>query len=439
MKTNIKCRTKTGAASFYIVTISTLVLTIIVVGFIAIVISEIERTLNNDLSNSAYDSALAGVEDAKIAFLDYQSCLNQGYNIEPGYKPSSSSTLTCQDIIYYMENQDCDMVGHILRRIGKNDKGEVLIQETQNGDNGMSQAYTCVKIQSKLDDYRAMLTADNSAQLIPLSFDNLEASSIESIRVSWYSDNNGTTYNFGNKTGFGQATVDQLATPPTISVQLIQTASAFYMSQFDKTVNDTTDRGTLFFVATDQKSSSLHSKTTISGHDFYDVTIDNTVKNNDKQNFLKANDKVSKNLPILTYCPKNSGKEFACSVSIELPLPVGGSRNSDTFMLLVSLPYGGPDTEISVEACKHSNDGFCTTEAFSAGATSEKAQFAGTQINIDSTGRANNLYRRVVTRLDTSNTYYTQPTAAIQLVGENSELIKNITTECEYNFSPTCK
>ena len=63
---------KKGAASFYIVAISTLILVIIAASFAAVIISELTRTSNDDLAQSAYDAALAGVEDAKLAYYNYQ-------------------------------------------------------------------------------------------------------------------------------------------------------------------------------------------------------------------------------------------------------------------------------------------------------------------------------------------------------------------------------
>ena len=67
---------KNGAASFYIVAISTLILVIIAASFAAVIISEVARSSNDDLAQSAYDSALAGVEDAKLAYYNYQNCKN---------------------------------------------------------------------------------------------------------------------------------------------------------------------------------------------------------------------------------------------------------------------------------------------------------------------------------------------------------------------------
>ena len=430
-------KTKSGAASFYIVMITTLILTVLAMSFTSLVITEVQRTANNDLSNSAYDSALAGIEDAKLAFLAYQSCLNQGATAS-GHKDTGE--LTCADIVYYMENPNCDMVARILKRIRKEDAGqEVLIRETTNGNNSMEQAYTCVQIKTKLDDYRANLSSSNSAQLIPMSLDKVDASNIKSVRISWYSDNNGTDFNYDNNESFAPAKTNLLATPPTIAVQLLQTATTFSLSQFStSTDSGTTDRGTLYFVAT-QNRGTAHRYNGINNNmedaGFYDITSDNIVTLSDSQNFALSNNQKSKNVPILTYCPKNSGMEFACSVVIDLPEPVGGSRNSDTFMLLVSLPYGGPDTEISVEACT-ANAGQCNNVAYSAQSTSNKAQFQNIQVSIDSTGRANTLYRRVMTRLETNDIYYSYPFSAIQVFGsdDTATIKKTVTTTAEWGL-----
>ncbi len=69
---------KKGAASFYMVAFSTLILVIIVASFAAIIISAVIRASNDDLSQSAYDSALAGIEDAKLAYYNYRACIEQG-------------------------------------------------------------------------------------------------------------------------------------------------------------------------------------------------------------------------------------------------------------------------------------------------------------------------------------------------------------------------
>ena len=52
----IKNKFKKGAASFYIVAFSTLILMILATSFAAVIISSLDRTANDDLSQSAYDS-----------------------------------------------------------------------------------------------------------------------------------------------------------------------------------------------------------------------------------------------------------------------------------------------------------------------------------------------------------------------------------------------
>lgn len=442
-------KTKSGTASFYVVSITALILTIIAISFISITISEMARTTNSDLSNSAYDSAMAGVEDAKVALLNYQSCLNQGFTAT---KPTGGGSPTCGEIIWYMENPDCDTVGHILGRIEKGKSGEVLIDATGNKNETMAQAYTCALIETKLDSYTVMLSEGATSQLIPLSFEGTAASSVKSLRVSWYADTDGLDYNYGNKLGFGSLS-DKMTTPPTLGVQLIQTAASFNLSQFDTNNGNQTDRGTLFFVATDTKStstahrlverngsslSSVNTNAAEAAPRFYDITgdgLDSKITMSDSVNFATANNKQQQNVPILTYCPKDSGRTYACSVSIELPEPIGGARNDSSFMLLISMPFGGMPMEVSIEAC---TENACTTAAQTTtgdkGTT--KAQFKGAQYVIDSTGRANNLFRRVKTLLDGNNIYYPFTANAIEVLSPDGDSIeKMIDSNYEHNFN----
>ena len=66
--------TKKGVASLYIVIFATILFGVITLSFIRIILSESRQTSNDDLSQSAYDSAMAGVEDAKIAVNRYYQC-----------------------------------------------------------------------------------------------------------------------------------------------------------------------------------------------------------------------------------------------------------------------------------------------------------------------------------------------------------------------------
>ena len=85
-------KTKKAAASIYIVIFTTTLLGVIALSFTRIMLAESLRTTNYSLSQSAYNSAQAGIEDAKIVLLRYQNCINFGK-----YSDSTGSSKSCAD------------------------------------------------------------------------------------------------------------------------------------------------------------------------------------------------------------------------------------------------------------------------------------------------------------------------------------------------------
>lgn len=420
----IKNKFKSGAASFYVVAFSTLILVIIASSFASAIVMEIARSSNDDLSQSAYDAAMAGVEDAKIAFTNYQNCLNTGANYED--KLSDGDEVTCQDIVYWMEHADgssCDLVARILGRIGKYEEGgEVSIDEStgsEAGENNMVQAYTCAIIQTELDDYRADLSSSNPYRVIKVELEDVAAKSITAVRLSWYSNGSDKLFDYTNmisdasRVGFQSLNLEDASTPPTMALQLIQTADSFTLAQLNGKADDNkTDRATVYLVPTNNKDLAgralSNDNTTYIGA--YNGTDDNVLS---AAQIASSNDHM-KDYPYAVYCPSSaeSSAEYACSVLLNLPEPIGGTRNKDTFMFVVSLPYGQPATDFSLEfLC---GEGACPTIA--GGSTgSSIARLNKMQVLIDSTGRANDLYRRVEIRLEPANNAFNFPFYAVQL------------------------
>ncbi|MBQ3413405.1 hypothetical protein IJH33_00925 [Candidatus Saccharibacteria bacterium] len=439
-----------GVASFYIVAFSTLILTVVSVGFATVILSEVTRTANDDLSQSAYDSALAGIEDAKLAYSNYRRCRER---TSVAREPNGDGVVTCEEIIYWMQNPDCYMVGRILGRLSDNSEpGEVKVGDVIQTSSGsttdeMNQAYTCVEIRTEQEDYRAGLSSANSNRMIALNFDKIygengervTAGMIEEIRLSWYLTREDMNLNFANylttssgRVAFLPAKSVQVASPPAIELQLVQTANNFRLTDFDRTVNGQTDRATLFLVpigrtnaANDATAKAIAGRSGNSYDGVYkgDDTEGNPVNLVSSAQVAKTNDRYISNKPFGLYCSEEATQEFTCSVRVQLPEAVGGGRSNETFMFVLNLPYGQPDTEFAMEFYYRAADG-----------NLKRTTIRDAQVVVDSTGRTNDLVRRVEVRLETSDTSFAYPMYALQLLGNEGTLTKDMTVTSEYNF-----
>lgn len=382
MKQHKGRRFKQGAASFYMVAIATLVLVVIATSFAAIMIAEISRTSNDDLSQSAYDAAVAGVEDARLAYYNYKNCIkNDGDNCERDYLGISDGSSEC--------NSFADKIGRVK------DETEVKVQEGSGND--MDQAYTCAKIDLGSYDYLSSLNDEYPTRVVKVKLaDEKPASDVKAVKMSW---------------GVNGETVENVEDLPTLEVGLLQTGGdTFTMDSFDITKGETTNRGTVFLEPT-------------SGDD---GIVKIGVDDGDPNGFLKSNDKTVENTPYQVQC--NGESEPQCSVVIALPEPVDGHRNDDTFMLMWSkIGRAGlyQNIDVKMELCYNAEN--CTTASEESGSEGGRMRL-DMQVVIDSTGRANDLYRRVEVRLEKEDTG-SQKIYALMA----RDIMKDIAT-CEENF-----
>ena len=417
---------KKGAASFYIVAFSTLILVVLATSFALVIMSEMARTANDDLSQSAYDSALAGVEDAKVAYSNYRRCKEA--NKDDRGADLNGGPITCADIIYWVEHPDCYTVGHILGKINKGDEREVtvggIVKTNADGETTTNQAYTCAMINTNLVDYRATLTSSKRVQTIKIGVGDGPTNNVSKIKLSWYSvrdDIKNLRYNNldGTRLVFPVKTNSTIATPPMVELQIMQTAQNFTLEQFDEVGSGQTNRGTLYLVPTKDMSRARANNNNYHGI-YTGTSVANGMNKITADQVVKTNDRSVMNEAFLAYCNENGTGEFYCSVEIELPAPIGGlPRSNATFMLSLSLPYQQPDTDFSIEICDGSNN--CGADAIRLGTSSEgQIKISNSQIAIDSTGRANDLYRRVETRLETTDTTLNAgyPYYALEVLGD---------------------
>ena len=407
-------KTKKGAASFYIVAFSTLILVIVATSFAMVILSEMSRSMNDDLAQSAYDSALAGVEDAKIAFANYQRCLE---NETPVPTTLSPTTTGCDKIMWYMANPRCNMVAEMLYDID----GEVTVGGVDTGSGtSTNQAYTCVKILTELSDYRSSLgkKTGNYVQTIKAGVADTGLNTVERIRFSWYSVNKTNSSRLLWNSAGGKFT-SSASVPPIIEMQIVQTGTSFSMSDFDITQGDKTNRATLYLMPSNAAGSTFISKGQVA----------------------ETNDHNATNKPFTVSC--NDSGEFYCSVDIELPDAINTTRGraNETFLISVSIPYQEPDTDFSLElicpTTSANNCGNAVRGTTATGSDSEIVKIKNTQVAIESTGRANDLYRRVETRLESSDTTFgmgkESPFYALMILGSGG-VNKNMTVRFEPNY-----
>lgn len=413
---------KKGAASLYIVIFTTLLLGLIVLSFTRVMVSDARQTSNQDLSQSAYDSALAGIEDAKIALLKYHDCISQGYT-------AANTGVSCGDIISRMQSGiasgSCDVIMNTLGRQpdkdeSGNDKGVIISEVQDANDNSayLEQAYTCVTVQEKLSDYRSYLNNENRVRVVPLRTAGTNGigggiNDVKYIKFSWYSAENyqyqGSATNFVDSRGYFAMPnkITNLLKPPIVSVQLIQTDERFRLSELSVSNGSSgTDRATILFYPVDGSHNSEASEN------------GGTVK---ASRLIEANSKAYYNKPFMIKCDTTAVSAFLCNAYIEVPSTFNGSRNEGTSYLVVNLPYGEPSTDFSVMLCNAKTNDCNDTNGDGTTTNDTIIQFTGVQTKVDSTGRANDLFRRVETRIELVDTYFPYPEFAIQMTGSGEE------------------
>lgn len=321
--------------------------------FIGLMIREQGRSIDDEQSQGAYDAALAGVEDGKRVIL---KCADD---------PSSPA---CAAI----DAQQCDTV----QQAGVAGVPGAEVQVTSvagGGSNDLNLAYTCVVINPEVDDYIDELNSGHegvgdSSLVIPL---RPTSSDVTNIDVYWFSVDDTATVQLpaGGSLELPQFTdVDWPADqPPVLRAQLFQYRSG----QLDQADFDSDDFAhTLYLYPHDVGSTD------------FDFSLDA------RQAGTGAN-------PVQVDCDDVIGASgYSCHANLTLP----ALANRVAYLRLSSF-YN--DAHIRV--------------VMKNGAGTELA-FDNVQTSIDSTGRANDLFRRVETRVEIG-TEFPYPRATVDLNG----------------------
>ena len=248
-------KTKKGMASLYLVAFTTLLLGIVTMSFTSIMINERKEASNSDLSQSAFDSALAGIEDAKTAILMYETC--SGTNA-PTSITVNKGTRNCAAISAAMseglKKNDCDTIQKVISG-DKNKTGEVKISED------LDQAYTCVPISEASPTYQSTLTENTRSRVVNAGDKIVKEeggagyADIVGIELQWYTSE--TELGLDPDLKYMEADIDSngglnirpLGTKnqatgsyPIVNFELFQTDEQYTMAELD--LNNASNTGT---------------------------------------------------------------------------------------------------------------------------------------------------------------------------------------------------
>lgn len=372
-----KRQRQSGAVSIFSVVFAAMLLTILTIGFLKLMIRDQQQATNNDLSQSAYDAALAGVEDAKRVIRAAQ----QG-------APDAQRAM--------QQPNDCRVIkrAKIIPYAGDD---ETMIRSGNTGGLQFNQAYTCVNINLDSPDF-LYEAKQEASQLVPLR----AVGTFNKVVLQWYTQqDNGDaatasippeiarSERLPANTAWGETT------PPLMRAQLITPGAQFDTATLDRTGSSRTVFLRPYEVVGGGSTTTLDVSSRARATDV-GGTYDNTASTiNCSRNF--AND------------------SYACSVELTIPaVTVDASRNA--FVRLNTL-YKGAHVRVIL---KHGDS---------------VVNFNGVQPIVDATGRANNLFRRVEARLQIGDDF-PYPDNALHL---KNSLCKDFSVTDEKVMAGSCE
>jgi len=361
----VNIKKQIGSVSLFVVIFATLLITIVTVGFIKIMVNDQRQASDANLAQSAYDSALAGVEDAKRAIVDYRAN-PVGVNV-------SAWENTCNAVMNRLY-------------AGASDSPEIKIQNGSN-TNLLNQSYTCVKVKLDTPDYLGVLKQDDY-KMIPLK----AKGPFKYINIDWFSSADLVDASVPELSGPTVITLKNKSdwsvnTPPIMRVQVIDGkagGTGFKMSDFGyKTANN--------------KSLFLYPSTNVIN------SID-----------LASDEILSIGSPDAINCESLVAKGYACSVRITLQNEV--AADSELAFLRLGAIYNSAHYRVTLVNIADSI-----------------VNFHEVQPEVDSTGRASDLFRRVASRVELGDVDFPYPEAAVNLSGNFCKTFMITNSETDYD------
>lgn len=337
-----------GATAMIIVIFSTLLFVVVSVGFMSIMTQEQRNSFDNELSQGAYDAALAGVEDAKRVF---QACTN-------------GDQAVCN--VIETQGDRCNVVSASgITTAGAN--GETYVKSVSasgTGGQDFQEAYTCVKINRDTDNYMGTLAKDESV-VIPLR----GVSGFNRVLIQWYKKDDVVKSTVDLSADVANVTLPTASSwpanrPPLVRAQLIQSKT----KDIDSVEYDNNGNGHTVYLLPKRTASGVGAR--INSYQF--------ASDGRRSGAIAP-------MPALCNIDFSANDGHSCAVSLDLPNPVGGDMNNRAAYMRLSSMYGATHYTVTLYNGE------------------SKIRFRDIQPAIDSTGRAGDVYRRVEARVENTD------------------------------------
>jgi len=387
-----------GGVSIFIVIFTSLMITVVTTSFVQLMVQNQQQASNNDLSQSAYDAALAGVEDAKRLLVKLDNC-------ERANDAAGDACVT--DVMKSIRALDGRDECHTTDRVASKDPttGEFIV-----GDPSLNQAYTCVKIDLNTPSVGATLRANEGSKTFRLKADQ----PFDQIKVSWFSQNDLKVLN-GNESVEPEKIEDpQLPTslpqdadwddndfaPPILRTQLVQFKNKnLNLSEF-KAEGSPNSRTVFLYPQLGSIDTGAKDYLSVSDNRLGGTSADNN--------------------PKVVTCDRNA-VEYLCSVLLNIPNQTAGGER-EAYLQLAAL-YNQTSFKIELRDS-------------SAPVGSNEIKFSNVQPTVDSTGRASSLFRRVKAQVSIREIPLPPPDAALYVNGDVCK--SSFVTDRKTDFRTDC-
>ena len=325
-------------------------------------VQEESRASNNNLSRTAYESAVAGVEDGKRAIMACQ----RGGSASAACKAIAAKR--CSTI------QDAGIISSISNTA-------ITIKSGTSLQYISGQAYTCVLIDSQTSDVVYSLK-EGSSRVVPLRVN--KDTSI--IRLQWMMKNDKVS------------TISSADGGDTLPKRVEWPADAPALLRIQAVVPEsTTVNGQQSFDSSIVSTAFLRPSGIRAPRNLLDSTAFNAVAPQSVRAAGSATNATAGVSPITCSAEAFNNHQYACSAYVTLPRNLVAG-NPMAFLRITSI-YNDTDVRLSFD---NIGDG--------------TIKFDGVQPKVDSTGRAGDVYRRVSSRISSSSNI-NYPEYAVDITG----------------------